>query len=71
VCCQDVIAVSELCVASGLPAVIVFNVPNEPITFPSDPLAQRRSEDAIIAFTWAHFLSNMVRPPDLFIAFSC
>jgi len=37
-------------------------IPNQPIVFNSDPLQKRRSEDAIIAFTWAHFLNNTSQP---------
>ncbi len=35
-------------------------MPDEHITFPQDPIHQSRTEDAIIAYTWAHFLNNTV-----------
>eukprot|EP00616_Rhizochromulina_sp_CCMP1243_P000825 CAMPEP_0118974190 /NCGR_PEP_ID=MMETSP1173-20130426/11118_1 /TAXON_ID=1034831 /ORGANISM="Rhizochromulina marina cf, Strain CCMP1243" /LENGTH=520 /DNA_ID=CAMNT_0006923899 /DNA_START=41 /DNA_END=1603 /DNA_ORIENTATION=+ len=59
---EEVVAAAEIAIATGLPAVILFQVPNEPIVFPSDPLAKSRSEDAIIAFTWDHFLNDMSDP---------
>ena len=33
------------------------NIPNEPVTFPDDPHG-RRSEDAIIAYTWRRYLET-------------
>ena len=39
----------------GVPVAILKNVPNEPIWFTDDNV--RRSEDAIIAKTWNHFLT--------------
>ena len=40
----------------GFPMAILKNVPNEPIYFTDDDL--RRTEDAIIAKTWRHFLEQ-------------
>ena len=37
---------------------IFLKVPNEKLTFTSDPKQQARGEDAIIAYTWDHFLNN-------------
>jgi PhoPQ-activated pathogenicity-related protein len=37
-------------------------VPNEHITFSSDPIQKSRTEDAIIAFTWDHFLNDPSDP---------
>lgn len=41
---------------------VVSQIPNEPITFPTDPTHANRDEDAIIAFTWAHFHDNTSAP---------
>jgi PhoPQ-activated pathogenicity-related protein len=51
-----------LCVSSGLVTGHLGQIPNQPIVFPSDPLKKRRVEDAIIAFTWAHFLNDTSNP---------
>lgn len=37
-------------------------VPNEHLLFSSDPIQKQRSEDAIIAFTWDHFLKDASDP---------
>lgn len=51
-----------LCVSSGLVTGHLGQIPNQPIVFPTDPKHQRRVEDAIIAFTWAHFLNDTSQP---------
>jgi PhoPQ-activated pathogenicity-related protein len=48
------------CLTTGTITGELTSVPDESIVFPSDILHKRRSEDAIIAFTWAHFLNNTV-----------
>ena len=35
---------------------VLWQIPNQPIVFPTDPLHKSRSEDAMIAFTWNHFI---------------
>ena len=37
-------------------------IPNEHTTFSSDPIQKSRTEDAIIAFTWDHFLKDPSNP---------
>jgi hypothetical protein len=37
-------------------------IPNEHTIFSSDPIQKSRSEDAIIAFTWDHFLNDPSNP---------
>ena len=39
-----------------------IKVPNEHITFAADPIQKSRSEDAIIAYTWDHFLKDPTTP---------
>jgi len=36
----------------------VFQIPNQPIVFGDDPTHRGRSEDAMIAWTWAHFIND-------------
>ncbi len=38
------------------------DIPNQPIVFSADPKKKRRSEDAMIAFTWAHFINDTKSP---------
>ena len=33
-------------------------VPNEPLTFVGDPSQKSRTEDAMIAYTWSHWINN-------------
>lgn len=38
------------------------DIPNQPIIFSADPKKKHRSEDAMIAFTWAHFINDTKSP---------
>jgi PhoPQ-activated pathogenicity-related protein len=40
----------------------ITQIPNEHITFASDPIQKSRTEDAIIAYTWDHFLNDPSQP---------
>lgn len=40
----------------------LFQVPNEPIYFNAEQPPHRRTEDAIIAYTWNHFMDNPSEP---------
>jgi PhoPQ-activated pathogenicity-related protein len=40
----------------------LFQVPNQPIVFAEDPTKKSRSEDAIIAYTWYHYVMNTSDP---------
>jgi len=44
-------------------------VPNQPITFASDPNQAPKTEDAIIAYTWQHFLQDPSSDPDWVLQF--
>lgn len=47
---------------TGTVTAALFQIPNEHIIFSSDPIQKSRSEDAIIAFTWDHFLKDPSQP---------
>jgi len=51
-----------LCVASNTVVGYLNQVPDEPILFTGDPKHKNRGEDAIIAYTWKHFLNNTSEP---------
>lgn len=55
---EDIFLCAEL--AMGVQTVVgaLFQIPNQPMTFLDDPIQKSRSEDAIIAYTWDHFLRN-------------
>ena len=55
---EEIILGSKIAVLSNTITTILFQIPNQPIVFPSDKLKQSRTEDAIVAFTWDHFLRN-------------
>uniref|UniRef100_A0A914C0A9 Uncharacterized protein n=1 Tax=Acrobeloides nanus TaxID=290746 RepID=A0A914C0A9_9BILA len=38
------------------------NVPNQNVIFSSDPIQEVRDEDAVIAFTWRHFIDDPTDP---------
>ncbi len=51
----------ELCYAIALTdhvvCAVIWQVPNQPIVFTSDPTRQPRSEDAMVAWTWYHYIN--------------
>lgn len=59
---EDVILSAALATNIGIVTGVLFQIPNEHITFSSDPIQKSRSEDAIIAFTWDHFLKDPSQP---------
>ena len=55
---EDIRVAASLAVSTGIITGCLFQIPNEHTTFTSDPIQKSRGEDAIIAFTWDHFLKN-------------
>ena len=50
----------------GTTCAVLFQVPNQPITFAKDPAGNGRSEDALVAWTWYQFwMDNMTTPEQL------
>eukprot|EP00918_Siedleckia_nematoides_P059836 GHVU01130499.1.p1 GENE.GHVU01130499.1~~GHVU01130499.1.p1 ORF type:complete len:457 (-),score=45.84 GHVU01130499.1:53-1360(-) len=41
---------------TGAVAIMISQIPNQPITFPDDPRQLERSEDDIIAYTWRKYM---------------
>lgn len=54
---EDVLVADYVSAESGAIAMVVFQIPNCPIVYPSDPSQKRRTEDAIIAWGWHEFLN--------------
>lgn len=59
---EDVQVSVALAVNTGTITGVFFQVPNEHIVFTEDPIQQSRTEDAIIAYTWDHFLKDPSQP---------
>jgi len=59
---EDVALAASLAMGMGTICGSFFQVPNEHTTFSSDPLQKSRTEDAIIAFTWDHYLKDPSNP---------
>jgi PhoPQ-activated pathogenicity-related protein len=59
---EDVVLSSQIAMATGTVTTALFQIPNQCITFTSDPIQKCRSEDSIIAFTWDHYLKDPSDP---------
>jgi PhoPQ-activated pathogenicity-related protein len=59
---EDIATTATLAMNTGTVSAALFQIPNEHIVFSSDPLQKSRTEDAIIAFTWDHFLKDPSDP---------
>lgn len=59
---EDILVCAALALANNIVAGALFQIPNEHTTFTADPIQKSRTEDAIIAFTWAHFLDDPTQP---------
>ena len=58
----NMLIASELAMGTGLITGCLFQIPNQHMTFAEDPQQKSRSEDSIIAYTWAHFLDHPDEP---------
>jgi len=50
--------VSQFATSTGTIGASLGQVPNEPLTFVGDPSQKSRTEDAMIAYTWSHWINN-------------
>lgn len=57
----DPLVLKTMCLESHVVSVGLYQIPNERITFSGDPDTSR-SEDAIIAWTWTHYVNNTLEP---------
>jgi carboxylesterase type B/PhoPQ-activated pathogenicity-related protein len=55
---ENIRTAAALAISTGIITGCLFQIPNEHTTFVTDPIQKSRGEDAIIAFTWDHFLNN-------------
>ncbi|XP_041349105.1 autocrine proliferation repressor protein A-like [Gigantopelta aegis] len=54
--------ISMMAVSTGTVTANLRQIPNQPLYFKNDPQYMRRSEDAIIAWTWRMFMDNPSKP---------
>jgi PhoPQ-activated pathogenicity-related protein len=59
---EDILVAAALALANNIVTGALFQIPNEHMTFAADPIQKSRTEDAIIAFTWDHFLKDPTQP---------
>eukprot|EP01147_Barroeca_monosierra_P005306 gene5306-7078_t len=59
---EDILLCAAVALTTGSACSVLFQVPNEPIAFTSEHPPKQRTEDAIIAYTWQHFLDNPNEP---------
>ena len=49
---------------TGAIAVVIYQIPNCPVVFPSDPELRKRGEDALIAWAWYQYLEDPAHDPE-------
>lgn len=59
---EDIALAAALAMGTGCITGVLFQIPNEDITFASDPIQMSRGEDEIIAFTWDHYMKDTSDP---------
>ena len=53
---EDVLLCVALATEFGVVCSVLYQVPNQPVYFSSDPNNERRSEDAAVAWTWREYM---------------
>lgn len=61
---EDLLVVDETTWAAKSPGIVVYQIPNCPYVFPTDPLQKKRSEDALIAYAWGMFINDTDHNPE-------
>jgi len=59
---EDLRVSSQIAMANKMVVGSLFQIPNQPIVFSDDPTQARRTEDALVAHTWDHYLRNISAP---------
>ena len=49
---------ADISLNQGMVSALVYQVPNQPVIFSEDVTQEERIENALIAFTWLHFLND-------------
>jgi len=53
---EDVLVCAVFAVETGTPCAVLWQVPNAPVVFASDPSKSSRSEDAAVSWTWREYM---------------
>ena len=61
---EYLIVAGDLAMRTGAIAVVIYQIPNCHIVYPSDPDKKRRSEDAMIAWAWRQYLDDPHHDPE-------
>jgi PhoPQ-activated pathogenicity-related protein len=59
---EDIILASTIATQTQSVVGVMFQIPNQPIIFHTDPLQKQRHEDAVVGYTWLEFFRNTSRP---------
>lgn len=75
---EELLVVARVAQQTGAIGVVVYQIPNCPLVFASDPSQRGRGEDALIAWSWIDFVHDptydperLVRLPMVKAAFAC
>ena len=60
---EDLLLVADIAARAGIIAIVVFQLPNCHIVYPSDPSKTAREEDAMIAWAWREYLVDPKHDP--------
>jgi PhoPQ-activated pathogenicity-related protein len=58
---EDIILASTIAIQTQSIVGVMFQIPNQPIIFRTDPLQKQRHEDAVVGYTWLEFFRNTSR----------
>lgn len=59
---KEAALMGQVAAHSGLPVVILFNIPNQSTSFPADAAATDLTEDHLVAYTWKQAMLTPSRP---------
>lgn len=59
---EDIILASTIATQTQSVVGVMFQIPNQPMVFRTDPTQKQRHEDAVIGYTWLEFFRNTSRP---------
>ena len=65
----DLLIAADFAVQAKSLAGVLFHVPNQPIRFPGDPLNESRTENAVLAYTWWHYMHDPQPEPEWVVRF--
>jgi PhoPQ-activated pathogenicity-related protein len=66
---EDIVVADTIAANIGAVAIVVFQIPNCPYIYPSDPSKKKRSEDSMIAWAWNEYLHDPAKNPEWFPRF--